>query len=118
MLFSFSEVESKILQFGHKIQSGSCAVVCILSGNKYVIANVGDSRVIKISKSGAFEQVTRDHKPEDDIERIRIEKEGGRIYRNEGWNSQANEKVYGPYRIDPSKLSVSRTIGDNQYKKK
>ena len=49
---------------------------------------------------------------------MRVEKEGGRIYRNEGWNSKTNEKVYGPCRIDPSKLSVSRTIGDNQYKKK
>ena len=46
--------------------SGSCATICVISENKYYVANVGDSRIIKIAKSGKYRQITCDHKPENE----------------------------------------------------
>ena len=53
------------MQFGHKIQSGSCLVVLVLANKKYYIANVGDSRIVKIRRDGKYFQLTRDHRPDD-----------------------------------------------------
>ena len=55
---------------------------------------------------------TKDHKPNTDYERRRIELAGGSIYQ-----TQAKLKLYQngklvqiPYRVNPGGLSVSRTI--------
>lgn len=34
---------------------------------KYYVANIGDSRILKISQNGKFVQITNDHKPEAEI---------------------------------------------------
>ena len=67
--------------------SGSCALTIIIIGNILsrdnicYIANVGDSRAILSSHKGEkYMQLTTDHKPNNERERIRILGNGGRIY--------------------------------------
>ena len=74
------------------------------------------------------QQVTSDHKPESEIEKTRIFSNGGHIFRSKkcafkeitSKDGQTRDRLeetrYGPYRVDPGGLSVSRTIGDLQAK--
>ena len=86
--------------------NGSTCVCCILEGDetsvnwKLTVANVGDSRVILIKKSGEYICMTTDHKPEDLLEKERIIQAGGFVNMN---------------RVD-GQLAMSRAIGDYQYK--
>jgi protein phosphatase PTC2/3 len=63
-------------------RSGSCAnVVMIIDDTVYVI-NVGDSRAFMSIDSGLqIGVLSRDHKPDDELEKIRIQAAGGKIYR-------------------------------------
>lgn len=67
--------------------------------------------------------LSRDHKPDDEQERIRIQAAGGKIYRTQTFAKAAttpDEKdlyVQGPLRVFPGRLSVSRTFGDIEAKK-
>jgi protein phosphatase 2C family protein 2/3 len=54
-------------------KSGSCAVVVLIVGIKCYVANVGDSRAVMSSTGGTKNSnLTRDHKPSDDHEAMRI----------------------------------------------
>jgi len=45
------------------------------------VANVGDSRaVMSLEKGKKTQALSRDHKPNDDLERERIETYGGKVY--------------------------------------
>ena len=103
--------------------SGSCGLILLLIDTKIYIANVGDSRCIISCNNGKIQKdVTRDHKPEFPYEKKRIYNNGGNIYRNETifqedfLNKLNNKILLGPYRVNPGKLSVSRTIGDARAK--
>lgn len=54
--------------------------------------------------------MTRDHKPEELSEKIRIAASGGRVYKLSN-ESHADGRT-GPFRVFPGRLSVSRTFGD------
>jgi protein phosphatase PTC2/3 len=80
------------------------------------IANVGDSRAILSANGGKNTYaISRDHKPDSESERERIYKAGGKIYQSSIRQRNGNV-VLGPYRIDPGKLSVSRSFGDIEAK--
>ena len=103
--------------------SGSCGLILLLIDTKIYIANVGDSRCVVSCNNGEIQKdVTRDHKPEFPYEKKRIYNYNGRIYRNEtifheDIHNKLNSKILlGPYRVNPGKLSVSRTIGDAKAK--
>ena len=79
--------------------------------------NVGDSRAFLSSKGGSvITEITQDHKPQLEVEKERIISNGGSIYRSyikaPGGLGQPPSLIYGPYRVSPGRLSVSRTIGD------
>ena len=88
------------------------------------VANVGDSRAIMSVDGGEKILVlSKDHKPESDEERQRIEENGGRIYQNSNYipdvspgNKGGMQLIVGPHRVFPGRLSVSRTIGDIEAK--
>lgn len=67
--------------------------------------------------------LSRDHKPDDEHEKNRIQLAGGKIYRTQTFAKAAvlpNEKdiyVSGPLRVFPGRLSVSRTFGDIEAKR-
>jgi serine/threonine protein phosphatase PrpC len=93
--------------------SGSCAIVILVLGKKYYIANVGDSRALSLSME-TVTQLTVDHKPEGKDEKLRILQHGGKLYREElpGKSMNSQVKLFSQTRIMPGSLNVSRTLGD------
>ena len=102
-------------------KSGSCALIMLIINNYLFSINLGDSRAIYSYDTGKYlYQITRDHKPNDEIERTRIESVGGKVFyankviRN-GKEIQLKEEDFGknfsfPYRIEPGKIAVSIKI--------
>lgn len=96
--------------------SGSCAIIVLIINDSCYIANLGDSRALYSLDDGKnLYQLSRDHKPNDPIEKKRIYKAGGNVYKT---NIQhISENIMGlkgkesiinlPYRIYPGRLSVS-----------
>ncbi|CAH0556145.1 unnamed protein product [Brassicogethes aeneus] len=80
--------------------SGCTAVVAFLKGNELYVANAGDSRCI-VCRNGKAVEMSFDHKPEDDPERLRVTKAGGKV--------TSDGRVNGG-------LNLSRAIGDHAYK--
>ena len=99
-------------------QSGSCAIIVIIINDNCYIVNLGDSRALYSCNSGnQFYQLSRDHKPNDNIERNRIYKAGGSIYKTNlasyGFGLGISESSLGfqiPYRILPGRLAVSKFL--------
>ena len=100
-----------------KDHSGSCGIMALINKNKLIIANIGDSRLVLFKKSSVFFQ-TEDHKPNSPKEKARIEKSGGSIYQTQSLIPifQNGKKIEIPWRVNPGRLSVSRTFGDVEAK--
>ena len=96
--------------------SGSTCVTTIISPSRIICANTGDSRaVLGKYKNGIWisENLSRDHKPNEEDEMKRILSNGGRIqpYKDE------NNNPIGPERVwvlddDVPGLAMSRSFGD------
>lgn len=80
--------------------AGCTANVAILVKNDLYVANAGDSRCV-LSNKGTAVEMSYDHKPDNDIEKERIQKAGGYI---------SDGRING-------NLNLSRAIGDLEYKK-
>lgn len=95
--------------------SGSTCLILFQIGKFLICSNVGDSRAIMIKENNEIVELSKDQKPENYNEKIRIEKMGGII-------SQCNDlyddgKIGGPFRIwvkghDYPGIAMSRSIGD------
>lgn len=83
-----------------KDRSGTTAIVVMVSPDKIVWANCGDSRGL-LCTDGGVSFATTDHKPVNPDERNRIEKAGGTVMM---------QRVNGS-------LAVSRALGDFDYKR-
>ncbi|KAL2940559.1 Protein phosphatase 2C 37 [Bienertia sinuspersici] len=81
---------------------GSTAVVAVVSSEKIVVSNCGDSRAI-LCRKGVAVPLSSDHKPDRADELNRIEEAGGRVIYWDG------ARVLGM-------LAMSRAIGDNYLK--
>ena len=99
-------------------KSGSCALVMLIINDILFSINLGDSRALYSYDTGKYlYQITRDHKPNDEIEKKRIEKAGGKVYyankvTRGGKEIELKEENYGkgfsfPYRVIPGKIAVS-----------
>ena len=110
-LISLDEQNKKLID-----KSGSCALSALIIDEWCYMIYLGDSRGLYSYDSGnQFYQVTRDHKPDDIKERMRIEKVGGRIFKDtrlkvNGIKIKVDEKdapgVKFPFRVSPGNLSV------------
>ena len=80
--------------------AGCTANVALLVKNELYVANAGDSRCV-LSNKGVAIEMSHDHKPDNDIEKSRIQKAGGYI---------SDGRING-------NLNLSRAIGDLEYKK-
>ena len=96
-------------------KSGSCALIALLMDNICYFANCGDSRAIASFNGGKIiKDLTKDHKPNDPLEKKRIEDNGGSIYSNKAQDdlskliSAVTEKEI--FRVVPGHLSVSRAF--------
>ncbi|KAK2637360.1 hypothetical protein Ddye_032152 [Dipteronia dyeriana] len=81
---------------------GSTAVVAVVTTEKIIVSNCGDSRAI-LCRNGVAVQLSDDHKPDRPDELIRIQAAGGRVIYWDG------PRVLGV-------LAMSRAIGDNYLK--
>ena len=92
--------------------SGSCALVAIMTENKIYIGNIGDSRAIMSLNNGTkVKQLSIDHKPNNLKEFERITKNGGKVYVDEDIKEDENGK------LDESKLNFITEKNDfNKYK--
>lgn len=103
--------------------SGTTCCTVLFKGNRLISANSGDSRAIVVRNSPTqstkgvtsiqVEQLTRDHKPDEQDEYARIIAEGGRI---EAFKDLNGEPM-GPVRVwiqneDVPGLAMSRSLGD------
>lgn len=94
-------------------RSGSCALVVILIEDICYVANVGDSRALLSEEcSSIVRQLSKDHRPDDESEKNRVQKAGGSVYITKYHDLNTNKEESGPARILPGKLSVSRSFGD------
>ena len=75
------------------------------------VANIGDSRAVLFTEGSGVEQLTTDHKPDDDAEYARIEAAGGSIFDAE--DGQGG-RVVGPDNC--SMLACARSVGDRLFK--
>ena len=65
-------------------RSGSCATVVMIIDEMAYVVNVGDSRCLMSLDAGSqIAVLSRDHKPDDEQERVRIQAAGGKIYRTQ-----------------------------------
>ena len=117
----FNVCENKFMSLIHSDNqffdpSGSCAIVILIINDMCYIANLGDSRALYSCNDGKkFLQLSRDHKPNDPLEKIRIYKAGGSISKtlNNSPHFNNNEKegldrtAKIPFRINPGRLAVS-----------
>ena len=96
--------------------SGSCAIIIIIIDDTCYTINLGDSRALYSYNSGnKFYQLSRDHKPNDPIEKNRIYKAGGSIFRTNlaQYGIGVKESDLGfkiPFRILPGRLAVSKYL--------
>ena len=96
----FLEIDKKMrVVFMENVRSGCTAIAVILTPTHIVTANAGDSRAL-LSRNGAVVELSQDHKPRNEIERLRIEKAEGCVFQN---------------RVDGI-FAVSRALGDFEYK--
>lgn len=113
---AFEKIDNEVQDISHWSYQGStgCAVVIHqnIDGTSTIISgNVGDSRAILGHHKKAID-LTRDHKPNDEIERSRIVNIGGTV----DWCGQVDRlgqpvEHTGVYRINGN-LALSRSIGD------
>ena len=97
-------------------KSGSCSLTALIINDWCFVSFLGDSRGLYSYDAGKqLFQITRDHKPADMNERLRIEKAGGKIYKDtrlkiNGLKVRVKEKdvpgVKFPCRVSPGNLSV------------
>lgn len=96
--------------------SGSTAVSILIRGKDCICSNTGDSRAVlgRFNKN-IWEAVplSKDHKPEDPLERARIERSNGRV---EAFKDSSGKPI-GPLRVWLKNeqfpgLAMSRSLGD------
>ena len=113
---AFDKVDNEVQDISHWSYQGSTALAVIIQQNvdgtrTIISANVGDSRAILGQNKQAID-LTRDHKPNDEVERNRVVELGGTV----DWCGQIDAlgkpvEGTGVYRINGN-LALSRSIGD------
>ena len=94
---AYLAVDARLVE--DRIAAGTCAVQLYIIGERFLAANVGDSRVV-IGTDEGVSVLTRDHKPDLAAERSRIEALGGNVF------------VFGVPRVE-GVLAISRALGDS-----
>jgi len=84
---------------GEKSFAGCTATVILITATEIYCANAGDSRTV-LSKGQKVVELSKDHKPDDELELKRIQNAGGFV---------EDSRVNGI-------LALSRALGDFEYK--
>lgn len=99
--FGYLNTDSQFLK--QDLRGGSCCVTAMVRNGNLVVSNAGDCRAV-LSRGGAAEALTSDHRPSRADEKERVENLGGYV-----------DFCRGVWRIQGS-LAVSRGIGDRHLK--
>jgi len=111
LLQGFIKTDEKYL--GKYEEDGCTVVVTILTeDNQLYVAHAGDSRCVVSTLDGKALTLTTDHKPNDELEKQRIESTVHEVQKD---TILFNGKRVFAYRIDGI-ISVSRSIGDSNFK--
>jgi len=102
---AFEACEAEVLASG--VSDGSTALAAFIEADALTVANCGDSRAV-LGSSRSATRLTRDHKPDDVVEKARIEAAGGTVAFRGVWRLSVSES--------PVMLAVSRALGDRQLK--
>ncbi|KAI6188699.1 Protein phosphatase 1D [Aphelenchoides besseyi] len=102
---------------GHPSPSGttcSCALIC---NERLYIAHVGNSRIILVGKTGAYVQLTTDHKPDLVDEETRILEAGGSVSNTSSvtrvyWTCARQRNNKTEHYETRAVLATSRSLGD------
>lgn len=117
---SFEQTHAKMQSSEEDIRfykySGTTMIVAIVRKCTLYIANLGDSKALLGSQGlGKLvpSMVTNDHKPDDPVERRRIEEAGGIVksYREEDGSYSGPARVWNKNETEPG-LATSRSLGD------
>mmetsp|Transcript_133758 Transcript_133758/g.198897 ORF Transcript_133758/g.198897 Transcript_133758/m.198897 type:complete len:297 (+) Transcript_133758:237-1127(+) len=106
---ALAETDNQLSQISKALTDGTTATVCCLTNNKLFTANIGDSRAI-LSRAFTAIDLSKDHKPDDPVEKARIVAAGGVV------KTQDCARVYYPN--GSGGLAMSRALGDEFYKDK
>ena len=100
----FQLIQSQLLKNDLGYSNGSTCLLNLmykLENDIYMnIINLGDSRMTIVDSNGVSKSITKDHKPDDSVEKLRLTRMGGEIYKDSE----------GVCRIGD--LSLSRAFGD------
>ena len=126
----YNAIKDSFLQINYQLNynsnidinfSGSTCISVLFSYNQIITANVGDSRAIRgqyISKNKKwiYEVLSKDHKPEEKEEYLRIKKYNGIIhpYLNEDKEFIGPQRVWIKNKNIPG-LGISRAFGDKAF---
>ena len=129
------EYTSMALKANQKF-SGSCANTVAIINNSLIVINTGDSRtILSLSNGSNIVEGSSDHKPDSLSEFYRILAKGGELYNMsvnvktgqnnfyfaknytqlqqiKNFQKYAENLRFGPWRVKPGGLSVSRSFGD------
>jgi protein phosphatase PTC2/3 len=117
ILSGFHKTEEEFLSIAEENNdfSGSSALICLILGNKCYIAQTGDTRAILSASNGnKIFQITEDHNLKNQSEKDRIISAGGKIVCNFVLDKAGNRIPKGGYRIMPSNLCITRSLGNFQ----
>lgn len=104
--------DKKLLQAAKKENSigGSTLILALVEGGQLWVGNVGDSRGVFCSDSGAAVPMSYDHKPCQLKEKKRIQEAGGFVAMNGVWRVQgvlATSRALGDYPLKDKKVLVA-----------
>lgn len=94
------EIVKDLLPKAFSMRTGCTAIIILKKNDKLWCCNIGDCRAI-INNDDEIIELSRDHKPNRDDERDRIEKLGGSVIQDN----------FGIWRVNGN-LAISRAIGD------
>ena len=114
---ALEKVDREVQRISHWSFQGSTAVMVwihatpLYKNRTAVVANVGDSRAV-LCRNGTALELTEDHKPNNALERARIEARGGKVVWC-GLSDDEGKPVQhsGVYRVNGN-LALSRAVGD------
>ena len=113
----YSGASSCTIEIGLRVRGylGATLTVALLTGRLLTVANVGDS-VAYLHDGKHFFPITKSHRLDDNLhEKQRLERAGVTIAplcSTLNGPAQPGKMGYGPFRVWPGGLAVSRSIGD------
>lgn len=119
---AFDRLESEVLRQSRRIgcRDGTTVTSVLVTHDSILCANVGDSRTVLCRENNAV-ALSADHKPSNSSERARIREAGGEVRavmldRAAFCCFKAKKVPHGAERLWPGGFSVSRAVGDIDYK--